>query len=41
MIPELTRGYSEQKRCYFKGLSSVIFNHLQRLEKDFDFKHLI
>jgi hypothetical protein len=39
--PELNRGYSEQKRDYFKGLSSIIFSNLELLEVEFDFKKLI
>jgi hypothetical protein len=39
--PSLSRGYSEQKRQVFKGLSSVIFKELIALEKEFDFnKHI-
>lgn len=39
--PNLNRGYSDQKRSYFKGLSSVIFKNMQELEAEFDFKNLI
>lgn len=39
--PNLHRGYSDQKRSYFKGLSSAIFKNLKELEAEFDFKHLI
>jgi hypothetical protein len=39
--PNLNRGYSDQKRTYFKGLSSAIFKNLRDLEAEFDFKNLI
>ncbi len=39
--PGLLRGYSDQKRHYFKGLSSLIFRHFRKLEADFDFRRLI
>jgi len=35
--PDLSRGYSEQKRSYFKGLSSIILKTFLTLEQEFDF----
>jgi hypothetical protein len=37
-MPILRRGYSDQKRHYFKELSSIIFKNLRELESGFDFK---
>lgn len=40
-LPKLQRGYSDQKRHYFKELSRIIFKNIRDLESNFDFKKLI
>ncbi|CDW75624.1 UNKNOWN [Stylonychia lemnae] len=41
MIPELNRGYSDQKKQYQKAFRAMIFSAFIKTELEFDFKNMI